>query len=228
MFYPEMKSYNTFVLNEKKKDLTEEELERKALKELGRKGELIKYLDSHPFKFGVLKSLFHDALHYKKKRELEKGIAKFVLRALPIALSPISFPVWLVSLILGSTRALDKIIIPCLNTSTNDYHSFLKNLMMKTITMAEGDIKPFLGKDWYYDAFYIHDGLIQMIKQEHTYKFATYVADIIDAKPDDELVPNYWLDNQFRTWLNERFSTDLPLKYETEPTTKDNDEVIHF
>lgn len=211
-----MKNYEAFIGENlfEKKNLTKEELEILSLKELGKKGQLIDYLDKHPFKFGILKALFHDALDYKKNRELKKGIAKFVLRAIPIALAPIFFPVWLLAQILGATRAIDKVIVPCLNLTHPNYHSFLIGLITKTMNLAEGDIKPFLGKDWYYDAFYVHDGLIKMVRQEHIYKFALYVAEIIKQKPDDELVPNFWLDNEFRKWLNTNFDTDLPLKIE--------------
>lgn len=190
-----------------KKDLKE-----LSLKELGKEGKLAEYiLKGNTVKFGMLKALYHDAILYKKRREYQKGVAKFILRAVPIALAPIFFPIWLFSQIFGATRAINKIIIPALRTSSS-YNSFLKVLIEKTMSIAEGDIRPLLGKDWYYDVFFVSDGLIKMVRKEHVYEFALHISVEIEKKDDDEIVPRYWLDNRFRRWLNEKFDVDLPKK----------------
>ena len=157
----------------------------------------------------MLKALYIDAIAYKKKREYEKGVAKFVMRIVPLALAPIFFPVWIVSQILGATRALDKIIIPALQVN-NTYQSFLNSMISKTLNLVEGDIRQFLGNDWYYDVFYVHDGLTKMVRQQYIFEFATFITEKIQKKPEDEIVPHYWLDNEFRKWLNEKFKLDLP------------------
>lgn len=199
----------TGLFNTEKK--TKEELERLAFREIGRQGKLIEYIDQgNTVKFGMLKALYHDALAYKKKREYGKGIAKFILRAIPLALAPIFFPLWLISQILGGTRAVNKVIIPSLKMDHRNYNSFLRTLMIKTLNLAEGDIKPFIGKDWYYDVFSVHDGLTKMVKKELLLEFAVYICREIDTKDDDEDVPQYWLDNEFRKWLNNKFDIDLP------------------
>jgi len=187
------------------------ELKDLSLEEIGKQGKLAEFLDQgNVVRFGMLKALYHDALAYKKKREYEKGIAKFALRIIPIILAPIFFPIWLISQILGATRALNKILIPTLNMEHKNYNSFLKSLIIKTMNLVEGDIRPFLGKDWFYDVFYVHDGLTKMVRQEYIYEFSLYICDEIMKKGDDQEVPHYWLDNEFRKWLNNKFELDFP------------------
>jgi len=191
-----------------KKDLDLEEL---SMLEIGKQGRLAEYIkQGNKLKFGMLKALYHDAIVYKRKREYQKGVAKFALRAIPLAMAPIFFPIWLISQILGATRAVNKIIVPSLKVSSNNYNNFLKNLIIKTMTVAEGDIKPLLGNDWYYDVFFVSDGLVKMVRKEHIYEFALFISNEIEKKDDNLTVPPYWLDNQFRKWLNDKFDLDLP------------------
>ena len=186
------------------------DIDEVSLLELGKNGKLAEYLKSNTIKFGMLKALYMDAVEYKKKREYTKGFAKFAMRIIPLAMAPVFFPIWLISQILGTTRAVNKILIPTLNINHNNYDSFLNTLITKTMSIAEGDIKPFLEKDWFYDVFYVHDGIIQMVRKEHTFEFTHFITEEIQKKDDNEDVPNYWLDNQFRKWLNEKFNLDLP------------------
>jgi hypothetical protein len=188
-----------------------EDKEEKQLEEISRKGGLTDYVDVHTVNFGEIKALFTDALRYKEKREFIKGVAQFALRAIPILLAPIWFPVWLISQILGDTRAIDKVIVPFLMLSHKDHHSELSVIIKRVMGVAEGDIKPFLGNDWFYDVFCTHGNLIGMIRQEHIINFANYISDVMKNKPDDEVVPKYWLDNEFRQWLNKNFEINLPM-----------------
>jgi hypothetical protein len=189
----------------------EKDLKELSLIEIGKQGKLAEYIDQgNEVKFGMLKALYHDAIEYKRKREYQKGVAKFALRIIPLAMAPIFFPIWLISQILGATRAFNKIILPTFYLQPSTYDSFLRNLITKTMNLAEGDIRPFLGKDWYYDIFYVHDGLTKMVKEKYIYEFALYISQEIEKKKDDEVVPHYWLDNEFRKWLNNKFEIDLP------------------
>jgi hypothetical protein len=195
--------------NEKKEP---KELEELSIAEIGKQGRLAEFIDKgNIIRFGMLKALYQDAITYKKKREYQKGIAKFAIRIIPLALAPIFFPIWLFSQILGTTRALNKVIVPTLNMDHKNYDSFLKTLVTKTLNLVEGDIRPFLGNDWYYDVFGVHDGLTKMVKTEYVYDFALYIVEEIKKKKDEQEVPHYWLDNEFRKWLNNKFGTDLPL-----------------
>jgi len=189
----------------------EKDLKKLSLIEIGRQGRLAEYIDQgNEVRFGMLKALYQDALVYKKKREYTKGIAKFLVRAIPLALAPVFFPIWLISQILGTTRALNKVLIPTLHMDHRNYDSFLKTLITKTMNLVEGDIRPLLGNDWYYDVFHVHDGLIKMVRTEHIFDFTLYIIEEIKKKNDDDIVSHYWLDNEFRKWLNNKFGIDLP------------------
>jgi hypothetical protein len=216
-----MKKYNEFITESeiafsdvdisKVNIANKERLRNLSLKELGKEGKLAEYINSNEIKFGMLKAIYQDAINYKKKREYQKGLAKFAVRAIPLIIGPLFFPVWLISQILGATRAINKIIVPILNMEHKTYHSFLTALITKTMNLVEGDILPFLGKDWYYDVFYVHDGLVKMIRQEYIHEFALHIGDVIQKKDDNQKVPKLWLDNEFRKWLNEKFNLDLPI-----------------
>jgi hypothetical protein len=154
-----------------------DDLKKLSLTEIGKQGKLIEYInEGNTIKFGMLKALYHDAIEYKKNREYKKGIAKFIWRAVPIAMAPVFFPLWLFSQILGTTRAVNKILMPTLKMKHRNYNSFLVTFVVKTMNLAEGDIKPLLGKDWYYQAFYVHDGLMYMVKEEYVYEFAVFIS----------------------------------------------------
>jgi hypothetical protein len=194
-------------INKSKHDVVID-LKKLSLLELCKLGKLDDFIDEgNSIKFGMLKKVYKEANTYKKSREYKKGIAKFLLRFVPILLSPIFFPIWLISQILGTTRAFNKILIPAFKIGRKNYNSFL----MSIINIAEGDIKPLLGNDWYYDAFFVHDGLINMVRKEHLYEFTDFICIEIEKKDDDQIVPYYWLDDQFRIWLNNKFNLDLPI-----------------
>lgn len=215
-----MKRFNNFINESElafsdvdlfKKLDTADESDIEKLIEISKQGKLSEYADSNVIKFGMLKALYHDAVEYKKKREYGKGLAKFAIRIIPIAIAPIFVPIWIISQILGTTRAVNKILIPTLSMDHKNYNSFLRTLINKTMIVAEGDIKPFLEKDWYYDVFNVHDGLIKMVRKEHIYEFTIWISEEIQKKPDNQNVPHYWLDQEFRKWLNNKFDTDLPI-----------------
>lgn len=210
--------------NVKFKKEEEEKLKLEYIKELGKKGKLLDYVKKGETKltFGILKSLFNDAIEYKKKRELTKGFYKFIHRAIPIALASIWFPVWLIAQILGSSRALNKLLIPVLKMNPSNYKSFLVTLITKTMDLMEGEIKIFMGDDWYYRVFMVDWGLIKMIRKEHIYNFALYVSHIMDNEEEDKIVPIYYIENQLRNWLNEQFNIRPPLPQKTEETLNES------
>jgi hypothetical protein len=42
-------------------------------------------------------------------------------------------------------------------------------------------------------------------------KFANYMSQLASEKPDDEIVPEYFVENELRHWLNDKFLLDPPL-----------------
>jgi len=186
------------------------------IKEIAMNGNLYKYLTSGQRKltFGMLKSLHQDALKFKKSRELKQGIQKFLWRIVPIAFAPIFFPIWLISQILGATRALNKIMIQVLKMDNGKYDGFLLNIINKTMDLTEGEIERLTVDDWFYNSFAIERGLINMVRKEHIIDFSFYIVKKIQYQDDLSIVPPYYVENEFRRFLNRRFKffPPLPLK----------------
>lgn len=194
-------------------DKSKKEIEYEYIKELGKKGELLNYLKSgHELTFGMLRALFHDAIAYKRKREYTKGTYKFFHRAIPIALASVWFPVWVLAQILGGSRSINKVLLPVLKMNHNNYRGFLAKLIMKTMKIMEGDIKPVMGNDWFYNVFLIDKGLLKLVRKVYLIDFASEIADIMELEPDNKIVPKYYIDNEFRNYLNDRFNLHPPLQ----------------
>jgi hypothetical protein len=53
-----------------------------------------------------------------------------------------------------------------------------------------------------------------MIKKEHLLSFAIDLSHIMEKEPLDKEVPNNYIENQLKMWLNEKFKIDpeIPLK----------------
>jgi hypothetical protein len=43
-------------------------------------------------------------------------------------------------------------------------------------------------------------------------KFTRYVAELASEMPDDQEVPEYFVENELRYWVNEKFLLDPPLQ----------------
>ena len=186
-----------------KNRLSDEEYE----KVLGRKGELSTYLDKHDrlFTFGMLKGIFDDAITYKKRREMVKGGYKLIHRAVPMILAYVYFPIWILGNVLGFSRALNKILKPLLKNPENSYNKFLIKFIQGTISITEGEIKYVIGNDWFYDAFVMDDKLIKMVKKEVIRDFAIDLAEIMEKEDDDKKVPENYIENELKKYLNKRF-----------------------
>jgi len=182
-------------------------------KQLGRKGELSKHLQEQgkKFTFGMLKHLFNDAIEYKKKREIIKGSYKMFHRLVPMALSMVYFPVALVGYILGASRAFDKVIMPILQNPENKYNEFLVKIVKGAIAISEGEIKHVLGDDWFYNAFVMDDKLIQMVRPDVLRIFAVELAHKMEQEPDNKEVPHHYIENEFKTYLNDKFEITPPM-----------------
>ena len=205
---------------------TEEQLKAEYLKELGKKGKLLDYIESghkEELTFGILRALFTDAIAYKKKRELTKGFSKFLFRAIPMALASIWFPVWIIAQILGGSRSLNKILVPVLRMKQTSYKNFLIGLITKSMNLMEGDVKMFMKDDWYYRVFMVDWGLINMIKHEHIFDFASYVAEKMSEEPDDKVAPSHYIENELRIYLNNRFKLQPPLPLRTDDNYTENE-----
>jgi hypothetical protein len=79
---------------------------------------------------------------------------------------------------------------------------------MKIFNLVEGELGT---EDPLSRIFFISDGLLTMIDDKLKVKFARYIAEIASEKPDDEVVPDFFVENELRNWLNQKFLLEPPL-----------------
>jgi len=199
----------------------ESKKKQKIIINAAKNGHLYKYLESGQTQltFGMLRDLHKEAIEFKERREYKQGVYKFLVRAVPLALAPVFFPVWLIGRILGTARALNKILVPVLKLNNHRYNDFIENLILKVVDVTEGEFERLLVDDWFYKSFAVQRGLILMTRKETIVDFAYYISKKMDYADDNAIVPPYYVENEFRTYLNKKFELDpqLPLK---KPTSK--------
>lgn len=198
--------------------------------ELSKKGHLYKYVASgqRNLTFGMLKALHEDALEFKKNREYRQGIEKFLWRIIPIAFAPVFFPIWLISQAMGATRALNKIMSQVLKMKNKTYDGFLMNMVNKIFELTEGEIERLAIDDWFYKSFAIEIGLINMVKKEHIIEFSFYIVKKIQYQDDLAVVPPYYIDNEFRRFLNRKFKFMPPLALKIEKNKVKTKSATHY
>ena len=157
--------------------------------------------------FGQLKSLVENATSKRLTLHVGEGGFKAILRILPWFLPQLALAGFV-----GSTiRAIDKILRPTITETTN-YKTWWGRAVMKSFDMVEGDLGI---DDPLSKIFFISDGLMTMMNDKYKLKFAKYISDLASEKPDNEEVPDYFVENELRKWVNEKFllNPPLPLKY---------------
>jgi len=105
------------------------------------------------------------------------------------------------------TRAINKIIRPALE-DTETYKTWWGKAIMKSFDIVEGELGV---EDPLSKIFFISDGLMTLMNEKYKVKFARYISEMASQKPDDEVVPDYFVENELRNWLNEKFLLDPPL-----------------
>ena len=79
---------------------------------------------------------------------------------------------------------------------------------MKAFDLAEGELGL---SDPLTKIFFISDGLLTLMDNKYKVKFARHVAELASEMPDDLEVPEFFVENELRHWLNEKFLLDPPL-----------------
>jgi hypothetical protein len=80
---------------------------------------------------------------------------------------------------------------------------------MKSFDLAEGELGL---TDPLTKIFFISDGLLTLMDDKFKVKFTRYVAELASEMPDDQEVPEYFVENELRYWVNEKFLLDPPLQ----------------
>lgn len=214
-----LKRYNQFLILEKFDDNFKAELQRLGItdeEEINRhlynahRGHLAEYLKSQgtEMKFGMLLALFKDAQTAKKRTDLKVGIVKALHRVIPMALAPF-FPIAaILGMILGSTRAFNKILAPILQDSSDTYEGFLKQLIDRSMKIAEGEIPV---KDRFTRAFVVSDKLVSAIRPEVIQNFSNSLSLKMSLEDPDKEVPENYIENELKDYINKNFEVNPPI-----------------
>jgi len=224
-----VKKYNQFLILEKFDDNFKAELQRLGITDeseinkhlyYAHRGHLGDYLKSQgkEIKFGMLRALFLDAQVAKKRTDLKVGIVKALHRVIPMALAPF-FPIAAIfGIILGSTRAFNKILAPILQDSSNTYEGFLKQLIDSSMKVAEGEIPV---KDRFTRSFVVSDRLVAAIRPEVLQQFSFNLSDKMSKEEPDKVVPENYIENELKEFLNQNFDINPPIPLRTDTDSTD-------
>ena len=153
--------------------------------------------------FGQLKALVESATKKRLFQHVGEGGVKATIRMMPWFL-----PQLIIAGAIGSAaRAINKIIRPTLEETTS-YKTWWGRAVMKSFDIVEGELGL---KDPLSKIFFISDGLMTMMDDRYKIKFAKYIAELASDQPDDEVVPEYFVENELRKWVNDKFLLDPPL-----------------
>jgi hypothetical protein len=161
--------------------------------------------------FGQLKALVDSATKKRIFKHVGEGGVKATIRLLPWFVPQL----FIAGAIAGAVRAINKILSPSL-VETDNYKTFWGRAILKSFKIAEGELNL---SDPLTKIFFISDGLMTMLDDRYKVKFAKHIAEIADNKPDDEEVPEYFVENELRKWVNDKFLLDPSLAPKTDDST---------
>jgi hypothetical protein len=153
--------------------------------------------------FGQLKALVDSAKNERLWKGVGEGGFKALIRLLPWFLPQIA----IAGFIGSSLRAFNKIIRPTI-VETQNYKTWWGKVIMKSFNLAEGELNI---EDPLSRVFFITDGLMTMMDDKYKLKFADYISELASLKSDDEEVPDFFVENELRNWINDKFLLDPPL-----------------
>ena len=156
-----------------------------------------------PITFGQLKAIVEAAKTERLGKHLAEGGYKALIRLMPWFIPQLA----LGGFVAAGMRAVNKILRPGL-TETTSYKTWWGKTILRLMNLAEGEIE---SEDPLSKIFFISDGLLNMLSEENKIKFARHIADVASNKPNDEPVPEYFVENELRNWVNQRFLLDPPL-----------------
>jgi hypothetical protein len=157
-----------------------------------------------PITFGQLKSIVDSAKNKRLAKHIGEGGFKAFIRLMPWFIPQIA----VAGMFTSAMRAANKLFGPTLK-ETPSYKSWWAKAIMKMFSFAEGDINP---SDPFSKIFFISDGLMNLMNSENKLKFAYHISEIASTQPDDEAVPEFFVENELRSWINQRFLLDPPLQ----------------
>lgn len=157
--------------------------------------------------FGQLKALVDSATNKRLYKHIGEGGFKATLRLLPWFIPQLA----IAGFVTSSIRAVNKILKPAL-TETESYKTWWGKAVLKAFDLSEGELNL---TDPLSKVFFISDGLMTMLDDRYKVKFAKHISDIASSMPDDQEVPEFFVENELRHWINDKFLLDPPLKPKT-------------
>ena len=168
-----------------------------------------------PITFGQLRTLVETAQNKNLTYDIGEGVYKALIRLIPWF-----FPQIAVAGFVGSSiRAFNKIIKPGLE-DTRGYKKWWGRTLIHVMDAVEGDIPH---EDPISKIFFISDGLLHMMDRKFKIKFARYISELAASKPDSEPVPEYFVENELRNWINQKFLLNPPLGPKTMNESEEDD-----
>ena len=153
--------------------------------------------------FGQLKAIVENSSSNRLLQHVGEGGFKATLRLLPWFLPQLA----IAGFVASSIRAVNKILRPTLE-ETENYKTWWGRVVLKSFNLSEGELGL---SDPLSRVFFISDGLMTMLNDKYKVKFARYIAEIASEMPDDEPVPEFFVENELRHWLNDKFLLNPPL-----------------
>jgi hypothetical protein len=74
--------------------------------------------------------------------------------------------------------------------------------------MVEGELNI---NDPLFRVFFISDGLMTMMNNKDRIKFARHLLNVISEIPETDEVPKFYVENELRNWVNQKYLLDPPL-----------------
>lgn len=156
-----------------------------------------------PITFGQLELLIKSAQKRKLSTDIGEGIYKSFIRLLPWFIPQIAIAAFLGS----GMRASNKIVKPALET-TKGYKRWWGKAVKNVMDLAEGELPT---TDPLSKIFFISDGVLEMLNDKAKTKFTRYIAELASSKSKTEIVPEYFVENELRNWLNNKYLLNPPL-----------------
>ena len=155
--------------------------------------------------FGQLKAMVDSATNKRLFQHIGEGGFKATIRLLPWFLPQLAIAGFTGSVI----RAINKILKPTLS-ETRNYKTWWGKVVMKMFDFTEGELNL---NDPLTKVFFISDGLRGLMDEKYKIKFARHISELATEMPDNQEVPEFFVENELRFWINNKFLLDPPLKY---------------
>jgi hypothetical protein len=157
--------------------------------------------------FGQLRALVDSATNKRLYKHIGEGGFKATLRLLPWFIPQLA----VAGFVASSIRAVNKILKPAL-TETESYKTWWGKAVLKAFDLTEGELNL---NDPLFEIFFISDGLMTMMDDKYKVKFARHIVELASSMQDDQEVPEFFVENELRNWINDKFLLDPPLQPKT-------------